>query len=82
MSDNIPVVRDLDGIYNRVRRGDRYVDRCFTDLTEEEQHTFLDQLSTEGLKRMALQLAQTLRHVGDELNIICSDDETEENNDG
>lgn len=30
-------IRDLDGIFYRVRRGDKYVNRCFSDLTDNEK---------------------------------------------
>jgi len=60
-----PKLLDLDGIYNRVRRDEKYVNRCFTDLTEEEQRVFLDTLTEPGLKRMCMELARTLRDYGE-----------------
>lgn len=61
--------RGLDGFYLRVKRGDRYVNRCFSDLTEEEQDNWLAKLSDEGLRRMCKELARVLRHLGDEFGI-------------
>lgn len=35
------IKRNLDGCYFRVRRGDKYEDLCFTDLTRDEQEELL-----------------------------------------
>lgn len=63
--------RGLDGFYLRVKRGERYVNRCFSDLTEEEQDKWLAKLSDEGLRRMCKGLAATLRRLGDEFGITA-----------
>ena len=63
--------RGLDGFYLRVKRGDRYVNRCFSDLTEEEQDNWLARLSDEGLRRMCKGLAEALRRLGDEFDIMA-----------
>ena len=44
--------RDLDGFYLRVKRGNKYENLCFTDLTAEEQKKWLARLSAEGLRSM------------------------------
>ena len=63
--------RGLDGFYLRVKRGERYVNRCFSDLTEEEQDNWLARLSDEGLRRMCKGLAEALRRLGDDLDIMA-----------
>ena len=63
--------RGLDGFYLRVKRGERYVNRCFSDLTEEEQDNWLARLSDEGLRGMCKGLAATLRRLGDEFGIMA-----------
>ena len=39
--------RNLDGCYFRVRRGEKYEDLCFTDLTRDEQEAVLKDRSPE-----------------------------------
>ena len=63
--------RGLDGFYLRVKRGDRYVSRCFSDLTEEEQKNWLSRLSPEGLQSMCLELAKIIRAIGDQFDIVA-----------
>ena len=62
--------RGLDGFYLRVKRGDKYVNRCFTDLTTEEQEKWLARLSDEGLRRMVLAFAEIIRTMGDQFGIV------------
>ena len=45
----IPIPRELDGIYYRVERDGKWCNRCFTDLTTDEQEEMIkkaQQLST------------------------------------
>lgn len=68
-----PVKRGLDPVFLRVKRDGEYTDRCFTDLTLEEQQKFMDTLEKEGLKRLVLALANALRDLGDQLNVAWYD---------
>jgi len=74
-----PAVREIDGVYIRAERNGNWCNRCFTDLTAEEQQSFLDSLDTDGLKRMCLLIAGALRSVGDQFDIIRKDSEDEAN---
>ena len=65
-----PKERNLDGIYYRVQRDGKWCNRCYTDLTEDEQNEFMARLDTEGLKRLCFFLANTLRNIADQMNII------------
>lgn len=58
-----PVVLELDGIYYRVCRDEKWENRCFSDLTRAEQEAFMSTLSPEGLKRICLVLSESLRTV-------------------
>ena len=72
-SDNMveyPVKRDLDGIYFRVKRGDKYHAICFSDLTKEEREAVLTGRNPEWVKNLALILADVIRTIGDEFDII------------
>ena len=72
-----PIERDIDGIYYRVERDGKWCNRCFTDLTTDEQAEMIKEYDTEGLKRMIMLLAKILRDVGDKFNIIAKDEEDE-----
>lgn len=62
--------RNLDGCYFRVRRGEKYEDLCFTDLTGDEQETVLKDRSPEFIVGLTLHLAKIIRQIGDEFDLI------------
>lgn len=62
--------RNLDGVYFRVYRDGRYQNICFSDLTEEEMDDVLKDKSEEWLRRMCKILGQTIRNIGDQLDIV------------
>lgn len=62
--------RNLDGVYFRVKRDERYESICFSDLTEEEQDEVLKDRTDEWLKSMCKILAGTIRVIGDSLDIV------------
>ena len=69
-NEKYPVERELDGFYYRVKRGEKFVNRCFTDLTDEEQTEFISRYEKEGLMRMCKTLASVLRQIGDQFGIM------------
>ena len=69
-----PVERNLDGIYFRVTRDGKGFSKCFTDLTAEEQNNILNGYEKDQLLRMCKILAETLRKIGDQLDIVCNDE--------
>jgi len=50
---------------------------CFEDCTEEKQQEWLDSLTPEALKNLSIQLAKTLRTIGDQFDIMCGEEEEE-----
>ena len=62
--------RDLDGIYFRVKRGNRWESVCFSDLTDEEMDEILKDRDVEWLKSVCKILGRTIRCIGDELEIV------------
>ena len=62
--------RDLDGIYFRVKRNNRWESVCFSDLTDEEMDKVLEGRDTEWLKSVCKILGRTIRCIGDELEIV------------
>lgn len=71
------VNRDLDGIYFRVKRNNRWESVCFSDLTDEEMDKVLEGHSVELLKKMCKILGRTIRGIGDKLD-ICRERKEEE----
>lgn len=63
------IKRNLDGCYFRVRRGDKYEDLCFTDLTRDEQEELLKDKSAEFIVGLTQHLAETLRKIGDKFDL-------------
>ena len=76
--NNYPTVRELDGVYVRVKRGEKYYNLCFSDLTNNEQQNFLERLNQEGLQRMCKLLAGELRAMGDQFDIVRKHDSEDE----
>lgn len=65
-----PKRRDLDGIYFRVNRGGRWVSLCLTDLTPEEREEVTGERPLTWWRGLALMLADALRDLGDQLDVI------------
>jgi hypothetical protein len=63
--------RNLDGVYFRVERDGKWCNACFSDLTEDEQRKVLEGRDEEWLREMCVILGQTIRRIGDELDIVC-----------
>lgn len=60
-ANNYPTELELDGVYYRVNRDGKWVNRCFSDLTEAEQEAFMNSLPGDGLKRLCRVLSDSLR---------------------
>ena len=67
---NYPMKRDLDGVYFRVSRGGKWENVCFSDLTETERIEVMRDRSPEWLRNMCHLMADTVRAIGDDFNII------------
>ena len=62
--------RNLDGIYFRVKRGLKYENICFSDLTEDERIEMCKGRSEEWLTSLTCCLAERLRVIGDQFDIV------------
>ena len=69
------VKRDLDGIYLRIKRDGKYQNLCLSDMTKEELEENLNSDRGEWLKGAVIHLALTLHDIGEQFNIIRSDEE-------
>ena len=63
--------RNLDGVYFRVQRDGKWDNVCFSDLTDEEKIEVMKDRNTEWFKSMCIILANTIRKIGDEFDIVC-----------
>ena len=70
--------RDLDGVYFRINRNDKWQNICFSDLTEEEMVGVLEGRDEQWLKSLCKILGNTLRDIGDQLDITRNAREEEE----
>ena len=68
--NNIPIFRNLDGVYYRVFRDGIHVNRCFSDLSEAEQDVIMAGYNTEQLRRLCRYLSMSLRQIGDALDLV------------
>ena len=70
-----PIKRDLDGVYFRVERDGKWENACFSDMTLDERNSVMEGRDEEWLKSMCNILADSLRFIGDELDITYEYDE-------
>lgn len=61
--------RNLDGVYFRVKRDGKWGSVCFSDMTTEERDEVIGDRSVEWWRSLAYILADTLRSVGDQLDL-------------
>lgn len=69
--------RNLDGCYFRVKRNERYVNVCFSDLTEEEREHVASMdggHSAEWWKGLCYHLADMLKAIGEKFNLLGAED--------
>ena len=60
------IKRNLDGVYFRI--GAENI--CFSDLTEEQRYQMMENRSEEWLKSLCNTLADTIRKIGDQLDLF------------
>ena len=68
---------NLDGVYFRVKRDDKWQNICFTDLTNEETNTILKDRTGTWL----LSMLEVLLNVYDKVISVVSDEELNDIND-
>ena len=83
MSDKTyPTIRDLDGVFFRVKRGDEYKPICFSDMTHEERLEVMEGRPAEWLMSLADIMAETLHEIGDAFSIVGSVQDEDGDEDG
>jgi hypothetical protein len=73
-----PTRRNLSGvfIFDTLPGDVKRQPTCFEDCTEEKQQEWLDSLTPEALKSLAIQLGKSLRTIGDQFDIMCGEEES------
>ena len=75
-SATYPVVRDMDGVYFRVKRDGEFKAICWSDLIDDERDQMGEGRPLEWWRNMALIMTRQLRWVADELDLsmeVCDD---------
>ena len=62
--------RNLDGVFFRVKRNGKWKNICFSDMSTEERLEVLKDKDIEFVKRLCLIMADELKQIGDEFDII------------
>lgn len=68
--DDIIMNRNLDGVYFRIKRDDKWENICFSDLTEEEMDDILKDKPDKWLRNMCKILGKTIKDIGEQLDIV------------
>ena len=70
--------RNLDGVYFRVKNENGKWDNiCFSDLTDEQKDEVMNGRSEEWLKSMCKTLANVIKEIGDQFDLMCGHEEEE-----
>lgn len=71
MEESNTLQRNLDGIYFRIKRNEKWNNVCFSDLTHEEMENVMKNKNRDWLKSFWIQLGRRIKSIGDELDIVC-----------
>lgn len=71
--------RNLDGVYFRVQRDGKWLNVCYSDMTEDERNTVIyDRMSDKPMdeqvgyyRRLAEIMADSLYDMGEQLGVMC-----------
>lgn len=72
--------RNLSGVYifHKFEDDDRKKPTCFEDCPIEKQDEWLNSLDPAAVKNLAKQLAGIIKEIGEKLDLVRSDNTTEE----
>lgn len=69
--------RELDGVYFRIKRNDKWDNICFSDMTENEMYEVIKDKDVVWLKSLCIILGKTLKEIGDYFDIYSGIEEDE-----
>lgn len=70
--------RELDGVYFRVKRNEKWQNICFSDMTEDEMKEVMKGRTLEWTQQLAIIMAQQLRKLGDMFDIMPTGSDEDE----
>ena len=62
---------NLDGVYFRIERNNKWESVCYSDMTQEERDNATKNKSPEFWKALANHLANKIKEIGDEFDLIA-----------
>ena len=68
------VLRNMDESYFRVYRDGKWQSICYSDLTKAEKYDVMEGKGIDWLKSMCIYLGETIRKIGDEMEIVADED--------
>ena len=63
--------RNLDGVYFKVKREGKWVNVCFSDMTEAEMNEVMQNRDVKWLKSLCVILGNTIKDIGEQFDISC-----------
>lgn len=66
--------RNLDGYYFRVQRDGKWLNICWSDLTESEMKEIVKDRDTNWLASLCIGLGKRMREIGDVMNISATEE--------
>ena len=68
--------RNLDGVYFRMQEPDgSWGNTCFSDMTDKQREEIMKNRDVDWLKSMCQRLANVIREMGDQFDIVMSHDD-------
>lgn len=67
--------KEMDGVYFRVKRGNRFFNICFSDLTTPERYMVMEGRDIDWLKALCDILADALYNAGEVVGTDVEDEE-------
>lgn len=63
--------RNLDRVYFRIKREDKWCNICFSDLTDKEKIEVMKNKDVVWLKSLCITLGNSIKRIGDEFDLVA-----------
>ena len=67
-----PKQHNIDGVYFRIKRNEKWENICFSDLTKDEMYEVMEGRSESWLKSLCEILGNTIHNIGEQFDIYSS----------